>query len=88
MNHRLNPNATPSIPKNNPSSHITTPDWPPISKRDDPEEQETFKGIERLSKWISELETSTKSSCQNEKLLETPVLRKSFPLTETLQPKT
>ena len=88
MNHRLNPNAAPFIPKNNPSSHTTTPDWPPISKPDDPEEQETLEGIERLSKWISELETSTKSRCQNKKLLETPVLRKSFPLTETLQSKT
>ena len=67
---------------------IKTVNWPPISKPDDLEEQETLEGIERLSKWISELETSTMSSCQNEKLLETPVLWNSFPLTETIQPKT
>ena len=86
INHRLNPKATPFIPQNNPSSLITTPDWPPISKPDDPEEQETLEGIEQMDE--SELETSTKSRCQNEKLPETPVLRKSFPSTETLQPKT
>ena len=42
----------------------------------------------RLSKWISELETSTNPRCQNEILLETPVLRKSFPLTKTFKPRT
>ena len=88
MNHKLNPNATPFIPQKNPSSHMTPRDWPPISKPDDTDEQETLEGIKRLSKWISELEISTNPRCQKEKLLETPVLRKSFPLTETLQPKT
>ena len=88
MNHRLNPNATPFIPQKNPSSHMTPRDWPPILKPDDTYEQETLEGIKRLSKWISELEISTNPRCQNEKLLVTPVLRKSFPLTETLQPRT
>ena len=87
MNHRLNPNATPFFPRNS-LSLISTPDWPPISKPDDPEEKETLEGIKRLSKWIAELETSTNPQSKSEKLLETPVLRKSFPLTKTLQPKT
>ena len=87
MNHKLNTSATPFISQNNPSSHYTTRDWPPISKPDDPEEKETLEE-KRLSKWISELETSTNPRCQNEILLETPVLRKSFPLTKTFKPRT
>ena len=43
FNHRLKPNATPFIPQNNLSSNSTTPDWPPISEPDDPEEQKTLE---------------------------------------------
>ena len=74
------------MPQNTLPSPKISNDWPSISKPDDREKHETLEAIKRLSKWISELETSINPRCQTEKI-ETPLLRKSLPLTKLLQPR-
>ena len=86
MSRTLNPNAAPFIPRRTPTSTFATNDWPPMSRKDDPVEHETLEGIRRLSKWISEWETSTNSEGKDENL-KTLVLKKSFPIIEIHQTK-
>ena len=83
MNRRLNPDATPFIPKSTPSFPKAN-DWPPLSRTENKDDLETLEGIKRLNKWIAELEVST--SPQSEKV--TPILRKSFPITDIKQSRT
>ena len=86
MSGNLNPNAVPFVPQCTLPSHILETTWPPISRTDDPEEHETLEGIKRLSKWITEWETSSNPRCEKENPKNLS-LRKSFPIIEIHQPK-